>query len=129
MSSFTAVRQRVLSILGAVSMYRLVFFALVALALIALLLSAIGGIVSPTPVEIVVSFVVLAGVISAVDAAAQRVLHLPWRVESSLVTALILLFVMRPGTDPAALIGLALTGAVASLSKYVIAWRGRHILN
>ncbi|MGM7679703.1 flavodoxin reductase [Microbacterium sp. A94] len=129
MSSFTAVRQRVLSILGAVSMYRLVFFALVALALIALLLSAIGGIVSPTPVEIVVSFVVLAAVISAVDAAAQRVLHLPWRVESSLVTALILLFVMRPGTDPAALIGLALTGAVASLSKYVIAWRGRHILN
>ncbi|MGM7668214.1 FAD-dependent oxidoreductase [Microbacterium sp. A93] len=128
-SSFTAIRQRVLAVLGAVSMYRLVFFALTALALIALVLSVFGVIVSPTPLELVVSFVVLAVVISAVDAGAQRILHLPWRVESSLVTALILLFVMRPGVEPASILGLALAGALASLSKYVIAWRGRHILN
>lgn len=110
-------------------MYRLVFFALAALAVIALVLSTFGVIVSPNPLEILVSFIVLAVVISAVDAAAQRLLHLPWRVESSLVTALILLFVMRPAVEPAALLGLALAGALASLSKYVIAWRGRHILN
>lgn len=127
--SFTAIRQRVLSVLGAVSMYRLVFFALAALAAIALALSAFGVIFSPTPVEIIVSFAVLAVVISAVDAVAQRLLHLPWRVESSLVTALILLFVMRPGLEPAALFGLVLAGALASLSKYVIAWRGRHLMN
>lgn len=128
-SSFTAIRQRVLAVLGAVSMYRLVFFALATLALIALVLSVFGVIVSPTPLELVVSFVVLAVVTSAVDAGAQRLLHLPWRVESSLVTALILLFVMRPGVEPASILGLALTGTLASLSKYVIAWRGRHILN
>nr|WP_051606626.1 FAD-dependent oxidoreductase [Microbacterium sp. CH12i] len=111
------------------SMYRLVLFSLAALGLIALAMSALGVIVSPTPLELLASFVVLAVVISAMDAGVQRLLHLPWRVESSLVTALILLFVMRPALDPAGLFGLALAGALASVSKYIIAWRGRHILN
>lgn len=128
-TSLTALRQRVLALLGGMSMYRLVLFSLSALAVIALVLSALGVIVSPTPLEIVASFVVLAVVISLVDAVAQRILSLPWRIESSLVTALILLFVLRPGLEPTALLGLAIAGAVASLSKYLIAWRGRHILN
>nr|WP_236571238.1 FAD-dependent oxidoreductase [Microbacterium hydrocarbonoxydans] len=128
-TSFTAMRQRVLALLGGISMYRLVLFSLLTLAIIAVVLSSLGVIVSPTPIEILASFVVLALVISAVDAGAQRVLRLPWRIESSLVTALILLFVLRPGTEPLALLGLAIAGAVASLSKYLIAWRGRHILN
>ncbi|WP_435891221.1 flavodoxin reductase [Microbacterium profundi] len=127
--SFTALRQRVLAVLGAMSMYRLVLYSLVALALIALVLSSFGVIVSPTPLELLASFVVLALVISAVDAGVQRLLHLPWRIESSLVTALIMLFVMRPGVEPAALVGLALAGILASASKYLIVWRGRHILN
>ncbi|WP_091225913.1 FAD-dependent oxidoreductase [Microbacterium sp. 3J1] len=128
-TSITALRQRVLALLGGISMYRLVLFALLALALIAVVLSALGVIVAPTPPEIVASFAVLAVVISGVDAVAQRILRLPWRIESSLVTALILLFVLRPGLEPAALLGLAIAGVVASLSKYLIAWRGRHILN
>lgn len=128
-TSLAAARQRVLAVLGSLSMYRLVLFALAALAVIAFVLSLAGVIVSPTPLELVASFVVLAVVISAVDAAAQRILRLPWRIESSLVTALILLFVLRPGVEPSALIGLAIAGALASLSKYLIAWRGRHILN
>lgn len=128
-SSFTAARQRVLAVLGGISMYRLVLLSLVALAVIALALAALGIIVSPGPVEILASFAVLALVISGVDAAAQRILRLPWRIESSLVTALILLFVLRPGVEPPVLLGLALAGALASVSKYLIAWRGRHILN
>lgn len=128
-TSLTALRQRVLAVLGGISMYRLVLLALSALAVIALILSLLGVIVSPTPVDLLVTFAVLAAVISAVDAGAQRVLGLPWRLESSLVTALILLFVLRPGVDAAALIGIALAGVLASVSKYLIAWRGRHILN
>ncbi|MDR6142226.1 ferredoxin-NADP reductase [Microbacterium foliorum] len=128
-TSITALRQRVLALLGGISMYRLVLFALLALGLIAVVLSALGVIVSPTPLEIIASFVVLALVISLVDAAAQRILRLPWRIESSLVTALILLFVLRPGIEPNALLGLAIAGVVASLSKYLIVWRGRHVLN
>jgi ferredoxin-NADP reductase len=69
-------------------------------------------------------------VVSAVvDALAQRLLKLPWRVESSLITAGILLFVLRPSLDPPGLAGIAIAGAVASASKYVLAWRGRHVFN
>lgn len=127
-SSLTALRQRVLALLATISMYRLVLFALAALAVIAVALS-FTGLVAPTALELVATFVVLAVVISGVDAAAQRVLRLPWRIESSLVTALILLFVLQPSLRPASLGGIALAGALASLSKYLIAWRGRHILN
>lgn len=127
-SSLTALRQRVLAVLGALSMYRLVFFALVSLALLALGFS-IAGVLTPTAAEILASFAVLAVTISLVDAIAQRILRLPWRIESSLVTALILLFVLQPSVTATELAGNALAGAVASLSKYLIAWRGRHILN
>ncbi len=127
--STTALRQRVLARLGALSMYRLVLVALATLAVIALVLSTLGVIVSPAPLEIVVTLLVLTVVISGVDALVQRLLRRPWRMESSLITALILLFVLRPGVEPATLLGLALAGALASLSKYVVVWRGRHILN
>lgn len=127
-SSLTAVRQRVLALLGGISMYRLVLFSLLTLAAVALVLSVFDR-VSPDPLPLLASFAVLGVVISAVDFAAQRILRLPWRIESSLVTALILLFVLQPGTSPQAIGGLALAGAVASVSKYLIAWRGRHILN
>ncbi|MDR2997105.1 MAG: flavodoxin reductase [Microbacterium sp.] len=127
-SSLTAFRQRVLAVLAAISMYRFVLFALIGLALIALGLSFFGE-VGPSAVELLATFAVLGIVISAVDAAAQRLLRLPWRIESSLVTSLILLFVLQPQLTPSGLGGVALAGALASLSKYVIAWRGRHILN
>ncbi len=130
-SSLTAARQRVLAVLGGISMYRLVLFSLLALGAIALVLSVLDR-VAPDPLPLIASFLVLGVVISGVDFSAQRLLRLPWRVESSLVTAMILLFVLQPArevNDVKTLGGLALAGAVASVSKYLIAWRGRHILN
>lgn len=126
--TLTAARQRVLALLGAVSMYRLVLTALAGLILVALVLSFFG-LVAPGPAEIAATFVVLALVTTASDAAAHRLLRLPNRIESSLVTAAILLFVLRPSLDLGSLGGIALAGVVASVSKYVIAWRGRHIFN
>lgn len=127
-TALTALRQRVLAVLGAISMYRLALLALVAIAVIAVALS-FTDLVSVDAGEILASFVVLAVVISAVDAIAQRALRLPWRVESSLLTALILLFVLQPSLTVTGLTSIAVAGTVASLSKYLIAWRGRHILN
>lgn len=126
--SLTSLWNRVYAVLGRVSMYRLVLVDLAALALIALVLS-LFGLVGPTALELVATLAVLAIVCAGADAAAQRVLRLPWRVESSLITAGILLFVLRPTLDPAALGGTAIAAAVASLSKYVFAWQGRHIFN
>ncbi|GAB3602387.1 FAD-dependent oxidoreductase [Microbacterium aureliae] len=128
LSTLTAAWSRVFAVLGRVSMYRLVYLSLAALALVAFVASLFGA-VAPTPLELVVTLAVMAAVCVAVDAAAQRVLHLHWRLESSLITAHILLFVLRPTLEPVALAGIALAAAVASLSKYILAWRGRHIFN
>lgn len=127
-TSLTAVRQRTLAVLGSISMYRLVLLALAALAVLAAAFSLFDW-VAPTAIELLATFAVLAVSISLVDLAAKRVLHVPWRVESSLVTALILLFVLQPSAELAGLGAIAVAGALASASKYVIAWRGRHILN
>jgi ferredoxin-NADP reductase/Na+-transporting NADH:ubiquinone oxidoreductase subunit NqrB len=126
--TLTAFWNRVFAVLGRVSMYRLVYLALAALALVALVLS-LFDLVGPDPVELIATLLVLAAVCVGVDAAAQRVLNLPWRLESSLITAHILLFVLRPTLELAGLAGIAIAAAVASLSKYLLAWRGRHIFN
>ncbi|MGZ0710359.1 FAD-dependent oxidoreductase (plasmid) [Coraliomargarita sp. W4R53] len=128
LASLTTLWTRVFAILGRVSMYRLVYVLLATLATIAFGFSFFG-LVGPGPLELVVTLAVLSLVCAAVDAGAQRVLSLPWRIESSLITAHILLFVLRPTLDVAALGGIVLAAAAASLSKYVLAWRGRHIFN
>lgn len=127
-TSLIAVRQRVFSLLGMLSMYRTVLLALLALAVIALVLS-FTGLVGVNPLALLSSLLVLAAAVAVVDAIGQRVVRRAWRVESSLITALILLFVLQPGTSLAELGSLAVAGAVAALSKYVIVWRGRHFLN
>lgn len=126
--TLTSLWNRGFALLSRVSMYRVVYLALAALAVIAFIVS-LFGLVAPNPLELVVTLIVLAAVCVGADAAAQRLLKLPWRLESSLITAHILLFVLRPTLDLAALGGIAIAAAVASLSKYVLAWRGRHVFN
>jgi len=128
LATLTSAWNRLFAVLGRVSMYRLVYLALAALAVVSLLLSLFGQ-VGPGPLELVVTLVVLVVVCVGVDAAGQRLLHLPWRIESSLITAHILLFVLRPTLELAGLAGIAIAAAVASASKYILAWRGRHIFN
>ena len=127
-SALTAIWNRVYALLGRVSMYRLVFLALGVLSVIALLLS-VFGLVVPTPGELLATALVLGAVSVGVDLVVQRMLRRPVRAESSLITALILLFVLRPTLDPIGLLGIAIAAAAASVSKYVLAWRGRHIFN
>jgi ferredoxin-NADP reductase len=127
-SSLSAAWSRLFGVLGRLSMYRLVLLALSALALIALVLS-LSGSVSAEPLALVVTFAVLAASIIAVDAVAQRIVRRPWRVESALITALILLFLLRPTVEVVPLVGVAVAGALASASKYLLAWQGRHIFN
>jgi len=77
LGSLTAVWNRVFAVLGVVSMYRVVYLALATLAVISFLLSFFG-LVAPEPLELIVTLLVLSAVCVGVDAAAQRVLHLPW---------------------------------------------------
>ena len=128
MTAVTAAWNRLLAFVGRYSMYRLVLIALGLLTLISLTLSLFDA-VTPGPLALIVTFVVLNVVCVLVDLAGQRLTGRAWRYESSLITAGILLFVLYPTVDPMGLLGIAIAGAVASASKYVIAWRGRHIVN
>ena len=127
-ATLTSFSNRVFAVLGRLSMYRVVFLALVGLSAVALVVS-VFGLVAPGPLELLATLAVLLLVSAATDAIAHRVLRLPLRLESALITSFILLFVLRPTLDPAALAGIALAGVVASASKYLLAWRGRHIFN
>lgn len=128
LSTLTALWSRGFGVLGRVSMYRLVLYALIALTVIALGLS-LFGLVSPGAVDLLVTLVVAGGVSVAVDAGTRRLLRIPVRWESALITGFILLFVLRPTLDPLGLLGIAIAAAVAAISKYLLAWRGRHIFN
>lgn len=128
MTGLTALWNRVFAIIGRLSMYRLVVFALAALGAIAFVLTFFD-VLAPTPLELVVTWLVLGAACAATDAVAHRLLRRAWRWESSLITVLILLFVLRPTLAPWELVGIAVAGVVASASKYVLAWQGRHIFN
>ncbi|KAA9086600.1 FAD-dependent oxidoreductase [Microbacterium radiodurans] len=128
MTSLTAVRNRAVGALGRVSMYRFVLVALGLLAVVAFVLTLTGHLAGE-PLALPATLLVLVVAIVAVDAVAQRLIGRSWRVESAVITALILLFVLRPTLDPAGLAGIAIAGVAASASKYLVAWRGRHILN
>ncbi len=128
MITLIALRGRLLAALGRYSMYRLVLGSLGLLALLTLGLSLLG-LVAPRPLDLLAAAAVLTVVSAAVDALAHALLRRRWRPESSLITAGILLFVVGPTTAPAGLAGIALAAAGASASKYLLAWRGRHLLN
>lgn len=127
-SSFTALWTRAFAVVGRISMYRLVVLALGTLAVIAFALSFFG-LLAPSPAELLAAAAVLGAACAVTDAVAHRLLGKAWRWESSLITVLILLFVLRPTLEPLGLVGLAVAGVVASASKYLLAWQGRHVFN
>ena len=113
---------------GRVTMYRLVTLLLGVTGIAALVLSLVGGLFY-TPLELIAS----AAVALASTVVANRVFALVFRtmphLESSIITGLLLFFLFLPSLEPAALGTLAIAGVLATASKYLIAVRGRHILN
>ena len=116
--------------LGRVTMYRLVTIVLGVLAAIMIIYTAAGSFKTPFTIkgELITLVVLLAA-----SYVSSRVLGLVWRVkphtESSIITGLLLWFIFWPSTDTTALAWLAAAALLANLSKYVLAWRGRHIFN
>ncbi|MGA1836371.1 oxidoreductase [Herbiconiux sp. 11R-BC] len=119
---------RIDTLLGRVTMYRLMVLVLGALAVIALIAGAIGQLFY-TPLQLGLSLVVAI----AATMVSSWVFALAFRtrahLESSLITGLLVFFVFLPTASPGGLLLLALSGVVASASKFVLAIRGRHVLN
>ncbi len=119
---------RLTAVLGRLSMYRLTLLGLGLLAAYAFALSFTGDLVAG-PLALLAALAVLVVACVGVDLLLRRLRGIPVRLESSLITAHILLFVLRPTTDPLGLVGIALAGMIAVASKHLLTWRGRHVLN
>ncbi|PPH22701.1 FAD-dependent oxidoreductase [Rathayibacter toxicus] len=114
--------------LGRVTMYRLVWMMLVALLLIALGYSS-AGLIFSTPLELVASTAVAVVSTTVVSALMARVFRTRAHLESSMVTGLLIACLLFPTATLSGLAVIALVGAIAATSKFVLAWRGRHLMN
>ena len=111
-----------------VTMYRLVTIALGVTAAAAVVLGAAGALPF-APADLLASLTVAVAATVVSGRVIALILRSRPHFESSVITGLILFFLFWPSTKPADLAVVALAGALATLSKYLIAWRGRHILN
>lgn len=127
----TTVRDLLDRQLGKVTMYRLVTIVLVALVVIYAIFTATGVIEGLSTGDNLMCLAVLL----VASYASSRALGLVFRVrphaESAVITALLLFFLFVPviPVDGADLVWLAVAAVLAQASKYVLAWRGRHIFN
>lgn len=113
---------------GQVSMYRLTTIALAAVLAMGVLLG-FADIIGADPYGVIATLgVVLVATLGANEAAARLARVIPHR-ESSVITALIITCLVPPTVSTLDLVGAAVAGIVAALSKYLIVWRGRHIVN
>lgn len=128
MNLFGRGRARGLALLGRVSMYRLVLLSLTLLTGVAFGLSFTGTIVAK-PLPLLLSVLVLTIGCIVTDVVGHRLIRRPLRLESGAITALLLVFVLAPTADPLGLVWLFVAAVAASASKYLIVWRGRHIVN
>lgn len=130
MTALVAARTRADALLGRVTMYRLVTLVLAALVVVMLAFTAAGVFTDPFTVP---GQLITLAVLLVASVASNLLLALPFRVrphtESAVITALLLFMLFWPTTVAADLAWLAAAAALANASKYVIAWRGRHVLN
>jgi ferredoxin-NADP reductase len=120
--------KRIDDFLNSISMYRLVVYGLAGLAGVAILL-ALAGRLSFSPTGMATSLVLLTSSAYAVNWVFGRIWHVPTNSESWLITALILFLILPPADSVASGLSLLLAGGFSSASKFIFAWRGRHIFN
>ncbi|WP_368497526.1 FAD-dependent oxidoreductase [Herbiconiux sp. A18JL235] len=121
-------KARLDTLVGRITMYNLVVVVLAALAVIAVIASAFGQLFY-TPAQMGLSLVVLLAVTVISSWGLARLFRTRAHLPSAAITALLLFFVFMPSDDPATLGSLALAAFLASASKFVLAWRGKHIFN
>ena len=130
-------KQALDNLTGRVTMYRLVIILLSVVVITALALSIFQVLPNPPdnpplpfgPTELLANL----GVALVATLLSNRVFALILRsrphTESSIITALILFLLFWPSLAPGDIGTLAAACVLATASKYLIAWRGRHILN
>lgn len=111
------------------TMHRAVLLALLALAVAAFVVGAVDDDFAYTPPELASTLVislVVSGVVTYLCAAIVRV---PPNADSWAITGLILFLLMPGVTDTASAVSVVIAAAAAAISKYVLVWRRRLIIN
>ncbi|WP_411721927.1 ferredoxin--NADP reductase [Mycetocola sp.] len=111
-----------------VTMYRLVSILLGMLAVVSVVLSLTGELFF-SPVELGAGLAVAVGVSVISNRLIAPLFRVTPHTESALITGLLLFFIFRPSIEPMELAATAGAAVVATLSKYLVAVRGRHIFN
>jgi len=120
-------------ITGTVTMYRLILIALLAIVVETVLLS-FTGVIPQSPLAIIATGLVAIVFTNASNWVFGKLFRVRPHTESSFITGLLLLFIFEPVNplDSTALLkfgGIALAGIIASASKYLLAFHGRHVFN
>ncbi|MCQ1985262.1 FAD-dependent oxidoreductase [Arthrobacter sp. zg-Y844] len=114
--------------LGRWTMYRFTVWVLLAIAAWSFVLS-FAGVLFYTPAELGATAVTAVASTLVTSRVAGLLLRTRPQTDSSLITGLLLFFLFWPSTDGAQLGCVALAGAVATASKYLLVFRRRHIFN
>lgn len=109
-------------------MYRLVLYTLLFLAVVAVGM-AIFGTIQFDPFAMVFGGLTLLGASIAANAAFAYMFGVRRNSDSALISAAILFFLFSPPSSPSGYIILLFVAAIAAASKYLLAWRGRHLFN
>jgi ferredoxin-NADP reductase len=109
-------------------MYRLVLYGLILIATVALVLSA-GGVLSISFAAMATSLTVLIATSYGASRLFAWIFSTKHNRESWLITALILFFLLLPASNGKGLLATVIVAVLAVASKYVIAFRQRHLFN
>lgn len=109
--------------------HRAVLLALLLLAAAAFVVSALDADFGYEPSDLLTWIVVAVVVSGAVTYLCAFIIRVPPNSDSWLITGLILFFVLPGGSAETAVATVALGSAAAAVSKYVLVWRRRLIIN
>lgn len=114
--------------LNSVMMYKLVLYGLMIVALAAVLFG-FTGVIAYSGWSLLLSLVIALNLSYALNLLCARLWRAQINAESAAITGLIVFLIMGPVTSTLEVVYLAVTVLVAILSKYLLAYRHKHIFN
>lgn len=114
--------------LDQLTMFQVVIYGLYALAGWAVI-GSVFGILSISVLEMALSLSALFGSVMLSHYAFSRTFKAPANQGSSVISALILFFVLQPSAEPSGILGLVLAGFIAVAGKYFLVWQRIHLFN
>lgn len=116
------------SLLNNTTMYRLLVYGLSALALLCILLSALGSL-GFSAIAMIISLALLLTSSYGTNYLLRSIWKIPTNTESWLITGLILFFILPPTTSIAQGVYIFLAGSIAMAAKFIVTIHNKHLFN